>query len=61
MTAFRWADRTPTAYAHRAAHALLSGLPEWARWLLAWVALAGAMIVAWMVLVVVLGTAVGLA
>jgi hypothetical protein len=60
MTTSRWADRTPTAYAHRAAHALLSGLPEWARWLCAWAGLLGAMVAAWYVLVIVLAAAVEL-
>ena len=57
MTGARWVDRTPTAYAHRA----VADLPRRFRWFLAWVGLLGAMVVAWMLLVVVLGAAVGLA
>lgn len=43
MTGARWIDRSPTAYAHRALHAL----PEPVRWGLAWFALIGALLVTW--------------
>lgn len=56
----RWIDRSPSARVQRAAHTLFGDLPEPVRWLVAWVALAGAMAAGCYLLMVVGAAMVGL-